>query len=164
MGKRAEVLAERVAQGHRELIAFVEACSEADWRTDCPNEGWTVGVVVHHVASMLPAELDVIKTVASGQPVISVTAELVDQINAQHAKEYADCSREETLDLLRRNSALVVSAIREMSDAELDQAAPVSLHSDAPVTAQYLIEDHPLGHAYDHLASVRAALGADTHL
>jgi uncharacterized damage-inducible protein DinB len=164
MGKRAEVLAERIAQGHRELIAFVEACSEADWRTDCPNEGWTVGVVVHHVASMLPAELDVIKTVASGQPVISVTAELVDQINAQHAKEYADCSREETLDLLRRNSALVVSAIREMSDAELDQAAPVSLHSDAPVTAQYLIEDHPLGHAYDHLTSVRAALGADTHL
>jgi hypothetical protein len=164
MGTRAEALAERVAQAHRELIAFVEACSEADWRTYCPNEGRTVGVVVHHVASMLPAELDVIRTVASGQPVTEVTTEIVDQINAQHAKDHADCSREETLELLQRNSALVVSAIRELSDAELDQAAPVSLHWDALLTAQYLIEDHPLSHPYQHLASIRAALSADTRL
>jgi hypothetical protein len=161
MGKRAEALAERIAEGHRELIAFVEALSEADWRTTCPNEEWTVGVVVHHVASMLPAELDLIKTLASGQPIMGVTPEVVDRINAQHAREYADCTIEETLDLLRRNSALLVSAVRELTDAELDQAAPVSLHWDTPLTTQYFIEDHPLSHAYDHLASIRAAVGSE---
>jgi hypothetical protein len=162
MSKRAEALAERIAEGHRKLIAFVETLSEADWRTYCPNEGRTVGVVVHHVASMLPAELDLIKTLASGQPITGVTSDVVDQINAEHAREHADCTIEETLDLLRRNSALVVSTVRELTDAELDRAAPVSLHWDAPLTAQYFIEDHPLSHAYDHLTSIRAALESDT--
>jgi hypothetical protein len=60
----------------------------------------------------------------------------------------------------QRGVGVVVRAIREMSDAELDRAAPVSLHADAPVTAQYLIEDHPLSHAYQHLASIRAAVNA----
>jgi hypothetical protein len=67
---------------------------------------------------------------------------------------------EETLDLLRRNSALVVSGVQELTDAELDRAAPVSLHWNAPLTAQYFVEGHPLAHAYQHLASIRAAVGA----
>jgi len=158
VSKRADVLADRVAQAHRELMALVEALSETEWRAVCPNEGRTVGVLVHHVASVLPGELSMIQTVASGQPVTGITPELLDQMNARHAEDYADCSREETLDLLRGNSALVVDAIRGLSDAELDRAASVSLHRDAPLTAQYLVEDHPLCHTYLHLASIRAAL------
>lgn len=162
VSKRADVLADRVAQAHRELMALVEGLSETEWRTICPNENRTVGVLVHHVASVLPGELGMIQAVASGQPVTGVTPELLDQMNAQHAEDYANCSREETLELLRGNSALVVEAIRNFSDAELDQAAPVSLHLEAPVTAQYLIEDHPLGHAYQHMASIRAVLSTET--
>ena len=158
MSKRAEALAERIAQGHRELIAFVETLSEAEWRAYSPNEDRTVGVLVHHVASMLPPELDLVKILASGQPITGVTPEMVDQMNAEHAREHAHCAKEETIAILRRNSALLVSAIRELSDEELDQAAPVSLHSDAPLTAQYFIEEHPLRHAYDHLVSIRAAV------
>jgi hypothetical protein len=160
MSKRAEALAERIAQGHRELVAFVETLSESDWRTYCPNEDRSVGVVVHHVASMLPPELDLVKTLASGRPITDVTPELVDQINAEHAQEHADSSMEETLDLLRGNSALVVSGVQELTNAELDRAAPVSLHWNAPLTAQYFIEGHPLAHAYQHLTSIRAAVGA----
>ena len=66
MGKRAEALATRVEQGARELIAFVEGCSDAEWQTYVPDEDRTVGVLVHHVASAYPVELDVIKTLASG--------------------------------------------------------------------------------------------------
>ena len=87
MSRRAQVLADRVAQGHRELIALVEALSETEWRTLCPNEGRAVGVLVHHVASVLPGELGMIQAVASGQPVTGVTPELVDQMNAQHAED-----------------------------------------------------------------------------
>ena len=162
MGGRAEALAERIAEGHRELIACVEGLSEMGWHTHCPNEGRSVGLLVHHVATMLPGELDMIRAVAAGQPIVGVTPEMLDQMNAAHAVEHADCTQEETLELLRRNSALVVDGIRELSDAELDQAAPVSLHWDAPLTAQYLIEDHPLSHAYSHLASIRAAVDQDT--
>lgn len=164
MSKRAEALAERIAQGHRELIAFAETLSESEWHTYCANEDRSVGVLIHHVAAALPTELDLVKVLASGRPITGVTMDMVDQMNARHAQENGDCGKRETLDLLRRNSALVVGAIRGLSDAQLDRAAPISLHWDAPLTTQYFIEEHPLGHAYVHLASIRAAIGGDSRL
>jgi hypothetical protein len=47
-----------------------------------------------------------------------------------------------------------------MTDAELDSAAPASLYFDAPVTAQFMLEDHAVRHSYHHLARIRAALNA----
>jgi hypothetical protein len=35
----------------------------------------------------------------------------------------------------------------------------VSLNADAPLTAQFFIEDHALRHSFQHLASIRSALG-----
>jgi hypothetical protein len=163
MDKRAEALAQRVAQGHQELVKIIEGCSEAEWQTYSPNEGRPVGVLVHHVASMLPGEIDLVKVLASGQPITGVTMEMVDHINAEHADEHGQASREETLELLKRNSQMAVAAIRELTDEELDRAAPVSLHADAPLTTQYFIEDHPLGHSYHHLASIRAIIGGNSH-
>jgi hypothetical protein len=42
---------------------------------------------------------------------------------------------------------------------ELDQAAPFSLSFGAPVTAQFVIEDHALRHSWHHLARIRKVLG-----
>jgi hypothetical protein len=41
----------------------------------------------------------------------------------------------------------------------LDQAAPFSLSFGAPVTAQFVIEDHALRHSWHHLARIREVLG-----
>ncbi len=46
------------------------------------------------------------------------------------------------------------AAIRARSDAQLDQAAPVSLNSDAPLTCQFMLEDHAV--------TVRAASAAES--
>jgi hypothetical protein len=69
-------------------------------------------------------------------------------------------TKEAALDLLRRNSAAAAAAIRVLSDAELDKAAPVSLNADAPLTCQFFIEDHALRHSYHHLAKIRGAIKA----
>jgi len=37
----------------------------------------------------------------------------------------------------------------------------VSLCGDAPLTAQFFIEDHALRHSFHHLAKMRAAVGHD---
>jgi len=50
------------------------------------------------------------------------------------------------------------AAIRALSDEDLDQAAPMSLNSDAPLTCQFFLEDHAVRHSYHHLARVREAL------
>jgi hypothetical protein len=36
----------------------------------------------------------------------------------------------------------------------------VSLYGDAPVTCQFMLEDHAVRHSYHHLAGIRAALKA----
>ena len=62
------------------------------------------------------------------------------------------------LDLLQRNSSAAAAAVRALSDAELDRAAPASLYSDAPITCQFMLEDHAVRHSYHHLARIRAAV------
>ena len=60
--------------------------------------------------------------------------------------------------MLRQNSAEAAAAIRSLTDDELDGAATVSLYSNAPLTCQFMLEDHAVRHSYHHLAKIRAAL------
>lgn len=159
MTKRSEALAQRVEQAHQELMTLLESLSDEDWNTPVPGDKRTVGVLIHHVADVLPVEASLFKTLAAGKAIEGVTIQAVNEMNARHAADHAGCTKGETLALLKRNSANVLAAIRELSDAELDQAAPVSLHWNAPLTSQYFIEEHPLSHGYHHAANIRAALG-----
>ena len=156
--QRANALADRLEQGARDLATFASALTDAEWQTRIPKDGRKVGVVVHHVATMYPLEIQLAQTLAEGKPVTGVTSDVVDEINAGHAKEYDAVTKEAALDLLRRNSTAAAVAIRALSDEELDQAAPVSLNSDAPLTCQFMLEDHAVRHSYHHLARIRRAL------
>lgn len=159
--QRATALAERLEQGANALIAFANTLSDAEWRTPerPPKDKRPVGVVIHHVASVYPIEIQLAQTLAAGKPVTGVTMEGIAEMNTGHAAEFAGVSKATTLDLLRRNSAVAAAAIRELSNAELDSAAPASLYFDAPITCQFMLEDHAVRHSYHHLARIRAALG-----
>jgi hypothetical protein len=156
--QRANALADRLEQGARALGAFASALTDAEWQTRLPRDGRTIGVVVHHVANVYPIEIDVARTIAGGKPLTGVTMENIHDMNAGHAKEFAAVSKDAALDLLRRNSEAAAAAIRAFSDAELDAAAPASLYADAPITCQFVLEDHAVRHSYHHLARLRAAL------
>ena len=132
--------------------------SDIEWKTVIPKDGRSVGVLVHHVASMYPIEMDVTLSIASGKAVTGVTWDAVAKINAGHAHDHTTVSKQEAIDLLRKNSKAAADAIRKLSDEELDSAAPFSLSADAPMTAQFVIEDHALRHSFHHLSKIRAAL------
>jgi hypothetical protein len=157
-GARAHALAERLEQGARALEAFASSLSETEWQARIPKDGRKIGVVVHHVATMYPLEIQLAQVLASGQPVVGVTWDDVHKLNAGHAAEQDAVTKEAALNLLQRNSAAAASAIRALSDQQLDQAAPLSLNSDAPLTCQFMLEDHAVRHSYHHLAAIRAAL------
>jgi len=159
MNPRSEALAGRLEAGAKALAAFAATLSEEEWQTRVPHDGRKIGVVVHHVASVYPIELHLAQLLASGQPITGVTWDAVAVMNADHAKEKDGVTKEATLALLAINSAAAATAIRAFSDAELDRAAPVSLNSDAPLTCQFMLEDHAVRHSYHHLARIRAALG-----
>jgi len=155
---QAEALADRLEQGARALIAFATGLTDAEWEIRTPHDGRTVGVIVHHVASVYPLEIQLAQTVAGGKPVTGVTMADVDAMNARHAADNAKVTRQAALELLRTNSAAAAAAIRALSDDQLAQAAPVSLYSDAPLTCQFVLEDHAVRHSYHHLARLRRAV------
>ena len=158
--RRAELLAARIEEGAAGLAAFAEGLSEAEWRTPVSgSDRRPVGVIVHHVASVYPIEVDVARAVATGKDMTEVTWEAIADMNAKHAQDQSASTKAATLELLRKNSREAAAAIREFTDEQLDQAAPFGLSFGAPVTAQFVIEDHAMRHSWHHLARIRKALG-----
>lgn len=158
MKRRSDLLADRIEQGAEGLAAFAEGLSEEEWRKPV-RDGRSVGVVVHHVASVYPIEIDLAKKIATGTPVTDVPWEAVNAMNGEHARKNANVGKTETLALLRENAREASAAVRSMSDTELDTSAPFSLSYGAPVTSQFVIEDHALRHSWHHLARIREAVG-----
>jgi DinB family protein len=160
MSHRSRALADRLEQGAEALAAFASALTDEEWQARVLRDGRKVGVVVHHVATMYPLEIELAQMLAGGEPVAGVSWDDVHAMNARHAREHDGITQEAALDLLRRNSSAAAAAIRALSDAELDRAAPVSLNSDTPLTCQFFLEDHAVRHSYHHLARLREAFQA----
>jgi len=159
-GRRAELLADRIEEGAAGLAVFAEGLSEVDWSMPVSgSDRRSLGVIVHHVASVYPIEIDLARAIASGKAVTDVTWEVVAELNGKHAQENVEVTKAAALELLRRNSREAAAAVRAFTDEELDRAAPFSLSFGAPVTAQFVIEDHALRHSWHHLARIRTALG-----
>jgi len=157
---RGESLAAGIEEGAARLAAFAEALSDAEWHTPVSaTDRRSIGIVVHHVASMYPIEIDLARAVSSGKSVSAVTWEVVAQLNAKHARANAQVSKSATLALLRQNSHEAAAAVQAFTDPELDNAMPFPLSFDAPMTAQFVIEDHAMRHSWHHLAAIRKALG-----
>lgn len=159
MNKRANALADRLERGATDLATFASELTTAEWETQVPRDGRSIGVVVHHVASVLPTEIHLAQVLASGKPVTGVTTDDIHAMNAAHARDNHAVTREESVDLLKRNSSAAATVIRTLTDEQLDRASPVSLYEDAPLTTQFMLEDHAVRHSYHHLALLRTTLG-----
>lgn len=160
MNTRTERLARRLEANARALAEFAGALSAEEWRSAMPHDGRRIGVIVHHVATMYPLEIQLAQSVAEGKAITGVTWDAVNTINANHAKDNASVSKEEALALLKENAAAAAAAIRRLSDDDLDRAVTQSLYGDAELTCQFFLEDHAVRHAIHHLSRIKAALAA----
>ena len=157
MSKRSDALADRLEHGARALASLASGLTNDEWQSRV-RDGRKIGVIVHHVASMYPLEIQLAQVLSQGKAVTGVTWDVVAEINATHAREHDAVTKEEALALLRKNSSEASAFIRALSDKELDQAAPVSLNFDAPLTCQFILEDHAVRHSYHHIGRIREAL------
>jgi hypothetical protein len=83
---------------------------------------------------------------------------MLDGLNAQHAKEHADCTRAETLALFRKGAATASAVVRGLSDDQLAKSGTV--FTDAPpMTAEQLITLGLVGHIDEHMGSIRKTVG-----
>ena len=157
MSQRTDALANSLEEGASALATFASTLTEQQWQASLPKDGRKVGVIVHHVATVYPLEIQFAQSVANGNPA-GITSEAVNEMNAGHAKEHDAVTKAETLKLLADNSAAAAGAIRSLTDDELDRVASVPLYGNAPLTCQFILEDHAVRHSYHHLARIRAAL------
>lgn len=162
MSIRTERLARRLEANAQSLAEFAAGMTPEQWRTPMPHDGRTMGVIVHHVASIYPLEIELALNIAAGNPLVGVTWDAVANVNAGHAKENQSATKEAAIALLKQNSAAAAAAIRGLSDEELDRAVPQSLYGDAELTCQFFLEDHAIRHAIHHLAKIKNALKART--
>ena len=155
MSTRAQALATRFEQANADVIRAVEPLSDAQWGAKTAEEGWTVGVVAHHIAQSHQGVAGLAEIVASGKPVPSITWDVIHQGNASHARDHAHCTKAETLALLRDNGAAAAKLVRGLSDQQLDRSASVIGNT---MSAGQVVEHILIGHPQGHLASIKAAL------
>jgi len=155
---RAQALADRLMQGAEALASFASSLTDVEWQTHLPGDGRKIGVIVHHVASVYPVEIQLAQTIAAGMTVRGLIPADIDQMNGNHAVEFDGVAKQAAIELLWRNSAAAAAVIRQLTDEELDRAVQVSLYGDAPLTCQFVLEDHAVRHSYHHFARIRAAL------
>ncbi|MGH2586923.1 MAG: DinB family protein [Dehalococcoidia bacterium] len=156
MGERTETLAKQFEATNEAVIAAVEQCSGDQWSAVCAGEAWPVGVTAHHVGSSHQPVAGLAQAIANGQPLPPLTAETLNAGNAKHAQDFANCTKEETIVLLRDGGVQAAAIVRGLGDEQLNRSATVFGNE---MSAQQAIEGILIGHPRSHLESIRAAMG-----
>jgi PhnB protein len=155
---RAESIASQFEAKVREAEDILQRLSDADWKRVTAGEGWPVGVTAHHAAEALEPISQMIRAVAAGQPIEGFTMERLDAMNAQHARDFAGCTKQETIELLRRGAVQAAQAVRALSDADLARKGQVMVGAP-PMSTEDVATAGLLGHLDGHIGSIRKTVG-----
>jgi hypothetical protein len=149
MSTRSESLATAVDQSNKALLAAVEGSTPEQWAATCGDGEWTNGFAAFHAAVALGNIAQVVKSVAEGEPFPKITLEELDAQNAVQAREHADCTPAETVELIKKAAPAATSIVRSLSDEQLD--GKVELFGGMPeVTLETLVQMAVIGHATYH--------------
>lgn len=140
---------------NNEIIAFVERCPDPLWRTPCANDGRTVAVVAHHIASSHEPVMQLVQLVAAAQPLPALSYEMFDAMNAQHAQRAAHCTQAEVITLLREKGQAVATALNQLTAEQLARTAHIAF-ANATMRTQDVVEQILIGHARMHFANLQA--------
>ena len=158
MGAKGEALASQFETKVMEATRLLEKLSDADWKKTTAGEKWTVAATARHVASSYEPITHIIKTIASGQALPHFTRQMLDEMNAQHAKEFAGSTKPETIELLKKGAAAAAGALRGLSDAELAKTGTVFTGMPS-MSAEEMVKNALLGHIDEHFGSIRKTIG-----
>ncbi|HJZ70671.1 MAG TPA: DinB family protein [Vicinamibacterales bacterium] len=158
MGAKGESLARQFEAKAQEAAHILESVTAADWQKVTEAEKWSVGVTAHHLATAYERVPDIATGLAAGQSFGNFTRKMLDDGNAQHAKDFAGCTKEETLALHRKAATKAAAVVRGFSDEQLAKSGV--LFTDAPpMTVEQLIMVALIRHTDEHYGSIRKTIG-----
>lgn len=157
MSTRAQTLAATFADTNHEVISTVEGIPDDRWGEPCadPDEKRSVGVVANHIADSYESTFGIARLASAGQPMPSVSWNMIHDMNAQHAAASSGATREETLTLLRERGDAVKSGIASLSDEQLDMTLVLPLFGPDEMTVEQLINALVIGHSSTHLPTIK---------
>ena len=154
MGAKSEALAKQFEALANEALATLGRLKEADWKKVTAAEKWSVGVTAHHLAGGLEAVSNIVKELAAGRSLANFTTAMLDEMNAKHAKDHANCTRAETIELHKKGMVTAAATIRGLSDDQLAKSGTV-FTGMPPMTAERLIALGLVNHITEHYDSIR---------
>lgn len=96
MDPRIEQALRAFDETHADVVSFVRACDEREWREVTTIEGWPVGVIAHHIAVGYETAIRWIDHLRRGEAVPG-DEESHDAGNARHAAEFSSTTKGQTL-------------------------------------------------------------------
>ena len=159
MGAKGEALAKRFEAKAQEAAQVLERLSDAEWKKVTEAEKWSVGVTAHHLATSYERVPDIATGLAAGQSFGNFTRRMLDERNAQHAKDFAGCTKQETLAIHRKGAAKAAAVVRGFTDEQLAKSGV--LFTDVPaMTVEQLIMGALINHTDEHYGSIRKTIGS----
>ncbi len=139
-----------IAAARERLLGFVAGCSAGDWRA-CVLGGdpRPVGVVVDHVAHSYEYLARWMQEILAGHDP-AVNADVIDDLNAQHATRALHVGHAAAADHLRRSGDAIVALVAGLGPGDLD-AGNGRVRRFAEIAIR---------HADDHRSEIEAALSA----
>jgi predicted enzyme related to lactoylglutathione lyase len=157
-GGKGPAFAEQIEAKAKEAAVVLSKLSDADWRKVTEAEKWTVAATAHHLAGALNRVPSLITAIVAGQTPGGFSRTMLNEMNAQHAKEYANCSKAETSALLEKGAATAAATVRALSDEQLAKRGAV--FTDAPpLSAEEVVMGALIIHIDEHFGSIRKTVG-----
>ena len=154
MTQRNAALATAFEQVVRRIVTTAEGMSDAAWDMVPAGEARTAGQIADHMAKVYHNVSGFIQMAVSGQPLPALTMESIHGFNAEQATRYAGAGRAGALAMLRQNGTATAALLRTLSDTQLDTGAEFL---GQRFTVESLAQNGLVGHAEEHLASIRDA-------
>ncbi|CAN5505813.1 hypothetical protein BH09CHL1_BH09CHL1_32670 [soil metagenome] len=152
-------LADRYQALFDDVLATVNSATDEQWSSVTDEEQWTLGVVAHHLAMAQGVFVSIMEVIASGQGELpSPTMDQIHAGNAQHAHDYANVSKAETLELVNTNTPRAIQLIKSLREDQLDKFAVEFAGYEMNVGA--VVELVGIGHATGHLESLKTTLAS----
>ena len=148
---RAQDLIAPYIKANDAFIKIVEALTDQQWRLKTADEGWPVRVVARHIAIRCGIE-ELEWVLSSPSTPFWANMDELDAVNAQHARDFADCTKEETLDRLRDASSRVKEVLGALTDEQLKIRGQTV--SGGPAAVEQWIGIYMPNHVKLHEASI----------
>jgi hypothetical protein len=159
MGAKGEMLAKQFEAKAQEATSAIEKLGEAEWKKVTAAEQWPVGVVAHHIAVAHATLAGLVKQLADGKLGSAIPMDALHAMNAKHAQDFANCTKAETVALLKTNASAAATTLRGIADADYERSGAVLVGLPA-MSAGQIAGGIMCKHVDEHLGSIKATVGA----